>query len=115
MKKSKMLILAKAHLALSSEEFVNGKELFICHALSEVKSRLKSSDVDETYFKLKEIIRAKLDGEYTFNDWLAKNFGIVEPSFRESDEVRDAYDDKMQITRLAWMNSMIEEFAAQGD
>lgn len=110
-----MLTLAKAHLALSSEEFVNGKELFVCHTLQEVKSRLKSSDVDETYYELINIIRAKLDGEYTFNDWLAKNFGIVEPSYRESDEEHDAYDTKMQITRLAWMNSMIKEFAAQGD
>jgi hypothetical protein len=55
-------------------------------------------------------------GDYcTLDDWLESLHNIVHPDWDEAKSKMDAFVDKMQKTRHAWVDSMIAEFAAKGD
>ena len=67
----------------------------------------------------KKMIAEKLDGSATLEEWLEKHHGIKELKFPAGAcgawMEYEAYCDKMQVTRHAWVDSMIAEFQKKGD
>ena len=77
---------------------------FICSAVE----RLHGPAADIA--RVLKMIADRLGDSYTLNSWLADNHNITSDSIES-----DAYNKKMYQTRLAWVDSMIAEFAAKGD
>ena len=120
MKTSQILKLAKMDLRSPDHP---GGEQFICWAVGMVDC-ITSRDAT----KVKKMISEKLGcdwyagtGNNTLELWLAAKHNIpeVKPILRgkyiTNDAEVKAYRDKMQRTRHAWVDSMIEEFEAKGD
>lgn len=80
-----------------------GKHKFICHACSSQFGWNKSKRYESSYAE--KVVQSRLDGCYTFEDWLWDKHQI------------DAFSDpiKLRNTRLAWLDSLITEFEAKGD
>ena len=79
-----------------------------CRKISERDARLATKMIDE-----------RLDGCDTLEEWLEKHHGIKEleyPAGAWAAQMEyEAYRDKMQVTRHAWVDSMIDEFQKKGD
>ena len=58
---------------------------------------------DEIDFLIDDVIALKLDGCYTFSSWLSEHHKI--PVLRAK-----VYQDKLKVTKLAWIDDMINEF-----
>lgn len=104
MKTSQLLKLAKDHLAKNHCEY-STKTKFICISIALAG---KAED------RLIGLVQDRLGGEYTLDGWLAVNHGV---KYANASKPRKyaAHNNKMQATRHAWVDSMIAEFAANGD
>lgn len=97
----------------TSEVFRKAKECienddvrFICHAIA-LQYEWKASQIYENPHSIAEkIVQDRLEGFSTLECWLEGKHGV-----------KDAFNnhDKMKATRLAWLDSLIEEFEAKGD
>ena len=100
-----------------------GGEQFICWAVGMVNGINERDSI-----KVKKMISEKLGhdwyasgGNNTLELWLAANHNIpqVNPIMRgmyiTNDAAVKAYRAKIQRTRHAWVDSLIEEFEAKGD
>ena len=103
--KRALLVQAKTHLARdASEVSFFSRTQFICWAID-----LAVHDRD-TYLvgrALKDLIRERLGGSTAaLETWLDRNHGISGHPFPAAE-----YRNKMQETRHAWIDSLIEEFS----
>ena len=102
--KHALLVEAKKHLARYGNETLHvSKTQFICWAID-----LAVHDRD-TYLvgrALKDLILERLGGPASLEEWLEKNHGISSHHFPAVE-----YRNKMQETRHAWIDSLIEEFS----
>lgn len=82
-----------------------GKYTFICHACASQFGWDKAMGYDTTYSYAEQVVQSRLDRRPTFEDWLWVKHQI------------SAYSDpiKLRNTRLAWLDSLIAEFEANGD
>jgi hypothetical protein len=113
MKTSTILKKAKKQLAKDHEEVnYTDKESFICYSITAVSE--KSGSYDETD-RVREIVQSRLEPYATLETWLAVNHKIKIADWNSGFSKRNAYIDKIQATRHAWVDSMIEEFKAKGD
>ena len=107
MKTSEVLKLGKQRLATDGRQIIG--EGPICFALGAACHHRKISLKD--YDRVRRIIHDRLGGCTTLGVWLLEHYGLQERNAGGSDR----YYDKLQATRHAWVDSMIAEFAAQGD
>lgn len=111
MKTSLVLFYAKNHLADSYEDYDSvDKNMYICHAIRESLKTYRYLNVSD-YIRVRNIVESRLDPYTCFESWLRVNHGIDKASFPSPEE----YFNKLQATRHAWVDSMIEEFKAKGD
>ena len=65
------------------------------------------------------MIAEKLDGSTTLEEWLEKHHNIVGLGYPAGSWAAqmeyENYYSKMQVTRHAWLDSMIAEFQKKGD
>jgi hypothetical protein len=92
---------AKEQLAhRGSDLHMNGKQTFICHAIG-----LSEHSYPLEVNQLKSLIDARLEGEATYVIWLDTKYP----------DVYDAYSstnyEQIQLSRHAWVDSLIEEFS----
>ena len=81
---------------------------FICHCISRVTLEKNwSKPKDKT--GLHTVIKTRLQGYSTFEEWLWDKHGITQA------ETRANAGRKLQATRKAWMQSMYEEFLAKDE
>lgn len=114
MKTSMILKLAKTHLAKNAKQADKGiKELYICYAISEIQAM--GLITSEESREVRGIIRERLGSNTTLEDWLENIHCIPAPGWAESEKVVRKYENKIQQTRHAWVDSMIAEFSAKGD
>ena len=116
MKTSHILKLAKTYLAKNSNQVnlnFNIYERYICYAVMEVQC--KRLITENECRAVHDVIRARLGNYVTLEEWLEDVHGIKQTMWWDSDSACRIYEDKIQKTRHAWINSMIEEFEAKGD
>ena len=113
MKTSAVLAAAKPYLGHS----IHDGQRYLCLALESAWYYRKFSKRDLRLAK--GMIAEKLDGSATLEEWLEKHHGIKEleyPAGAWAAQMEyEAYRDKMQVTRHAWVDSMIAEFQKKGD
>jgi hypothetical protein len=100
---------AKAHLWDGALDEVRGSTstTYICWAID----RATVSPRDPVRRACKKIISDRLDGKGTLQEWLAhKNFADWILTRKKLSTVDQNL--KLQITRHAWLDSLIEEFSA---
>ena len=114
MKTSAVLAAAKPFLGWKQYE----DQRYLCLALESAWYHRKFSKRDLRLAK--GMIAEKLDGCTTLEEWLEKHHNIVELEYPAGSSWAaqmeyEAYRDKMQVTRHAWMDSMIAEYQKKGD
>ena len=97
MKTSQVFIRAKNFLSTGPGQY--SKTVYICYAID----RTRCSDIDKE--KAKDIIMELLDGCQTFGMWLEHAKGIA----------NDRHGVKIQVTRHAWLDHLIEHYESIGD
>ena len=120
MKTSEVLAAAKPYLDRKMQYWRQGHEShrYLCFAVNSACHHSKITLQDCR--RVKMMIAEKLDGYKSLEEWLEKYHGIRELHYRcgtagLAQMEYDAYRDKMQVTRHAWLNSMIAEFRKKGD
>ena len=113
MKTSTVLKRAKRHLAKNCRELdYTFKESFICYSIS---SATDNGVSDTTADRVVTMVQERLAPHATLDTWLDRNHGINRVGCYDLGDTRTAYLNKIQATRHAWVDSMIEEFEAKGD
>lgn len=97
MKTSQVFIRAKNLLSTGPND--KGKTEYICYAIE----KTRCSEVDKV--RTTVIIMKLLDGCVTFGSWLENAKGIV----------NDRTGKKLQTTRHAWLDHLIEHYESIGD
>ena len=97
MKTSQVFIRAKNFLSTGSA--VIGKTEYICYAIE--RTRCSGADKD----RARDIIMELLDGYLTLGSWLDHKKEIE----------NDRRGPKMQATRHAWLDHLIEHYESIGD
>jgi hypothetical protein len=107
MKTTKVFRLAKQLVATNYNVLI-GQEEYICHAIEKLYGDMKITLRDRN--RNKKIIRDRLDGVISYETWLIRNYKI-------NLEISDYHkrSDKLQVSRHAWLDSLIKEFEAIGD
>ena len=112
-------ILKKAKQLLAKNHQETGeKEIFICHALDKACGVHNSNHSHEVLEEIKGVIKFRMSYELTLEDWLEKYHGINQISYSfpwvtDIQKKLEDYDDKVQATRHAWIDSLIVEFSAE--
>lgn len=100
-----ILTKARKHLAMTRSEYEtrNSKHRYICHAINQAL-RASSDDHHLIGNALRRLIVDRMGGPTVFEDWLQDHHGVTlgqcERQFT-----------KLQRTRRAWIDSLIEEFS----
>ena len=81
---------------------------FICHCISRVTLE-KNWNKPKDKTGLHTVIKTRLQGHSTFEEWLWNKHGITQA------ETRTNAGRKLQTTRKAWMQSMYEEFLSKDE
>lgn len=97
MKTSQVFIRAKKLLATGLND--KGKPEYICYAIDRTRCYKRDKE------KAKDIIVNLLEGSYAFGGWLENVKGIK----------NDLVGAKMQETRHAWLDHLIEHYESIGD
>lgn len=97
MKTSQVFTRAKKLLSTGPDD--HGKTEYICYAIE--KTRCSVGDKE----KARDIIMDLLDDNYTFGGWLKHNKGIE----------NDRCGAKVQQTRHAWLDHLIEHYESIGE
>jgi len=103
MKTSEVFKRVKVHLEMGG---CMAHHHYICYALNELYFRGNIPDVQRT--KCKRIVLNLLKNCDSLNEWLAANHKIHIEQTKE-------YHDKMKVTRLAWLEHLINHYEAKGD
>lgn len=100
---------AKRHLSDTTRDTKDKKE-FICWALR-VAMRNGKITTNE-YWEAKSIINSRIEGLGTFNAWIENKY----PKLAVAINMDRSYNSgrQMQITRKAWLDSLIKEFSQKG-
>jgi hypothetical protein len=98
----------KHALTLVRNRLKKGNGVFICCSLEMLADRNEISAT--TCREVREFIRYRLDHHYTLENWIESKHG--EEWMRAAVEMScDNRTRKMQVTRIAWLDSLIEEFS----
>jgi hypothetical protein len=103
MKTSEVFKRVKVHLEMGG---CMAHHHYICYALNELYLRGYIPDVKRT--KCKRIVLNLLKPCDSLNEWLIANHSI-------HIEHTEAYHHKMKVTRLAWLDHLINHYEAKGD
>ena len=104
--KEAMKYLSPAFALESDEEY--DLNPYICHCINRVTLE-KNWNKPEDKTGLHTVIKTRLQGYSTFEEWLWDKHGITQA------ETRANAGRKLQATRKAWMQSMYEEFLAKDE
>ena len=107
-KKYEVLKEAMKYLSPTYTLESDGEYPFICHCISCVTLE-KNWNKPKDKTGLHTVIKTRLQGYSTFEVWLWNKHGITQA------ETRANAGRKLQATRLAWMQSMYEEFLAKDE
>ena len=99
MKTSQVFIRAKNFLSTGPTDYGDRKTEYICYAID--RTRCSKTDKD----RARDIIMDLLDDNYTLGSWLRHVKGIE----------NDRHNPKMQATRHAWIDHLIEYYESIGD
>ena len=112
MKTSEVFKQAKQRLAMDYSETCNTptKEKFICIAITTAAENCKRMTVADVE-RCEDVIKSRMDGEYTLEGWLADRGCVAHDYFQFSRTTKD----RIQAYRHAWLDLLIAEFEAQGD
>lgn len=101
---AKAFTLAKEYLWLGGETMPPGKFKFICFTLNHIYIN-ELIDIN-AFIQTKQLIQSRLDPFVTLEDWL--NMEIGQPKVTKD---TDGSCLRLQATRAAWLDSLIEEFS----
>jgi hypothetical protein len=107
-KKHEVLKEAMKYLSPTYTLESDGDNPFICHCISRVTLE-KNWNKPKDKTGLHTVIKTRLQGYSTFEEWLWDKHGITQA------ETRANAGRKLQATRKAWMQSMYEEFLAKDE
>ena len=77
---------------------------YICDAITHVKLKINVSPANDVGRQLRSWISALIDHKFSLESWLRDNHDVVRPVTDEAD-----YFNKLQVTRHAWLQWMIQE------
>lgn len=92
-------VFTRAKKLLSTGPCQNGKTEYICYAIEQTRCPFPDKQ------KATDIIMKLLDNNYTFGAWLENVKGIE----------NDRCGEKVQETRHAWLDHLIEHYESIGD
>lgn len=95
-------IFREAKTKLHKGRRVGGKERYICYAISRIKA--PHADIR----RAKWIVQSLLHPHLSLEGWLTRTQGVNTAYSNEGNA-------KMQVTRQAWLDHLIEHYEAQGD
>jgi hypothetical protein len=112
MKTSEVFKQAKQRLAMDYSETCNTptKEKFICIAITTAAAHCKRMTVADVE-RCEDVIKSRMDGEYTLEGWLADRGCVANDYFQFSRTTKD----RIQAHRHAWLDLLIAEFEAKGN
>lgn len=99
-----VLVCAKARLSRTGLAAL-GKRIYICHAITLASIEL---NMTRAAVELKSLIAGRLGSVITLDSWIALHHPALVNDLTYTDT---EYNRKMQATRHAWINSLIEEFS----
>ena len=97
MKTSQVFTRAKKFLSTGHGDY--GKTAYICYSIDRVRCSARDKQ------KARDIIMQLLDNNYTFGGWLENVKGIE----------NDRTGAKLQETRHAWLDHLIEHYESLGE
>ena len=77
---------------------------YICDAIAHVELKINVSPANDVGCQLRSWISALIDHKFSLESWLRDNHDVVRPVMDEAD-----YFNKLQVTRQAWLQWMIQE------
>ena len=112
MKTSKVFAIVKRYVNTTYEGI---GENFICYAIERARGNRLISAAD--FNRAIGIISDRLDDHGTLERWLMSyhNIQIVQRQGCGCKKVYIEYRNRMQVTRHAWLDSLIAEFQSKGD
>ena len=78
--------------------------LYICDNIQQVNLKINSPLTTNIAIQLRDWINDLLDDKFSLESWLRVNHGVVYPVTGKED-----YFNKLQVTRQAWLQWMIQE------
>ena len=82
----------------------NTGSLYICDNITCIQLKINVSPTEDVKRQLRNWISTLIDREYSLESWLQVNHGVVCPVTGKGD-----YRNKLQVTRQAWLQWMIQE------
>ena len=104
MKTSKVLTIARKYVA---------NEGYICWSLQRALSDKKIPCKD--FIRVRDMVQGRLRGCLSLEHWLLQYHNIKMVRGNDFGANFHAYNVKIQATRQAWLNSMIDEFRSKKD
>ena len=77
---------------------------YICDNIACIQLKINVSPAEDVKRQLRNWISTLIDREYSLESWLQDNHGVVRPVTDKAD-----YFNKLQVTRQAWLQWMIQE------
>lgn len=77
---------------------------YICDAITHAQLKINVSPATDVKRQLRSWISALIEHKFSLETWLRDNHGVVYPVTDEAD-----YFNKLQVTRHAWLQWMIQE------
>ena len=77
---------------------------YICDAITHVKLKINVSPAQDVGHQLRSWISALIEHKFSLESWLRDNHDVVSPVTDKAD-----YFNKLQVTRQAWLQWMIQE------
>ena len=77
---------------------------YICDAITHVRLKINVSPAKDVGRQLLDWISALIEHKFSLESWLRDNHGVVYPVTGKAD-----YFNKLQVTRQAWLQWMIQE------
>ena len=77
---------------------------YICDNITHIPFKINVSPAKDVARQLRNWISTLIDREYSLESWLQDNHGVVCPVADKA-----AYFNKLQVTRQAWLQWMIQE------
>lgn len=97
---------ALKHLSTTNED-KGGKYEYICWALR--RAFVLGTITNGVYLAAKSLINQRIRSHSTFSDWMEAYYPWLKDSIADDDRYNKSR--KMQKTRRAWLNSLIEELS----
>lgn len=117
MKHSQIIRKAMKTLAITQKQQFGNRSPYVCDNLNKVKNTYHSdSDIQIKVGEIRDLIRERINCHFSLDRWLMVTHNVDRSEiFKYDEKENDEYFTKeFQKYRLAWMESLAQEYKAKG-